>query len=158
MTKYIFKGGAFNKSLSVARACLAHFTRHGIFTTSPDGVHVGGLGLDAVIVVPSGARTLRSEENGASVLLGAAAGQTVTLPAASRGLMRFRIGPSVDITSGSLTITPASTDTIRGARFAKTAGQTVTLGNAADAAGDFIDLVSDGTLSWYVTGLKGTWA
>jgi hypothetical protein len=156
--KYIYQGGTLNRTLSVARAILAHFDRNRVYQTSPDGQRVGTFPITQPIRVASGNRTLLPVENGATVFVESAAGGNFTLPKASLGKMRFRVALAVDVTSNSVGVVPATTDTIRGNRLAKTAGTSVGLAAAGDAAGDFIELESDGVSSWLITAIKGTWA
>jgi hypothetical protein len=162
MNKYVYKGGLFDKTASVARACLSHFDKYGVLWQSPDAINASTIPGADVQELATGNKTLVPAENGKTIVLTNVAGQTVTLPKIQPipgyGLkLRYRIVVGVDVASGSVTITPAATDIIKGFRLAKTAGQTWTLAAASDAAGDYLELVSDGVISWWASG-RGTWA
>ena len=155
--KFIYKGGDLDPSQSVARAAIAHFTKYGVFKVAQDGLTQQAIGLDDVQAI-TGNLTLVPKDSGKVIMCNAAAGNTITLPKASYGKMRFRVVLMVDVTSNQVRLTPDAADTFKGNRLSKTAGQNLDSGNATDAAGDFVEIISDGTTNWYISAVKGTWA
>jgi hypothetical protein len=161
MNKYVYRGGLFDKTASVARACLSHFDKYGVLWQSPDAIQASTIsGNDVQDVGNATTKTLTAVENGKTIVISGLGGCNITLPKIQPipgyGLkLNFKFLPTGDLT-GNLVLTPAATDTIKGLRVAKTAGQTFTLAGGTDAAGDFLELVSDGVNSWYATG-KGVW-
>lgn len=110
------------------------------------------------VMTPTAARTLVANDNGSTIMLNAAAGFTITLPAHKAGL-RFKVmtGAAFATTNFIVAAAAADVDTLEGSLIV--AGAVVTV-NAADQInfvasaeniGDFIELFSDGT-TWHVFG------
>lgn len=135
---------------------------------SSDGCVATGLHREVVTVTAN--TTLKAEQSGALVLLGVAAGATLTLPAPSEG-MQFTVGISVTRTSNSYKIiTDAATTFLLGAVMAGD-GTIATSGDVFEANGTTIVAVTmDGdtkggfigstlrftcinSTQWYVEGL-----
>ena len=154
--KYIFKGGLFDKTFSVARAALSHFDKWGILHASPDALVVGTIPLVNVKVLTA-AYTVTGNDNGTTFILNSTTGIAVTLPPASRGKMKFALQLLQPSGTGAHKFTPASTDLFQPlAAAAFTAGQTIGFASASDAQGNLLEVVSDGVTTWYVTASSGT--
>jgi hypothetical protein len=157
MFKFVYKGGIFDKTQSVARAALAHFNKWGVFQASPDSVYYGGISLDQTELITA-AKTLTSFESGKNILYAALASQVVTMPLASKGKMRFVISIHALVTSGAGTrINPATGDKFVGCGLTGTANQYLLNAAAADVLGDFVELISDGDTTWHIVRKAGAW-
>lgn len=129
-------------------------TLTGATITSPVGLQ----SVETVITT----RPLTVADSGKTLFLSLATGFVVTLPVPTAGF-RIRAFVAIAPSGGSYTIVTASaTETMVG-RFAITnavagdtedtaGGTTVTLVNGQAVIGDYVDIVSDGTL-WFVTGV-----
>ena len=118
---------------------------------------------DRVLIVQTGIRltytptvavTLTKEQSGYEILLNAAAGFAITLPAVAAGL-NYRITVAAAFATTNFTvITPALADliqggaTVAGADVPAADEDTISFVATAELKGDFVDLWSDGT-SWY---------
>ena len=112
-------------------------------------------GAVANMEVVTEAKTLTVEDSGKVFALTAAAGADITLPAVAKGLCyKFYVGSSFATTDWTIT---AASKVIQGSVVCNAAYVTgvnediITLVKAKAAAGDYIELVSDGT-NWYVSG------
>lgn len=147
---WIFKGVA-------SKAGRLFFDRKG-GTPEPiasDRVNVLGTAVAAI--------TLDGTDDGVTVVANnTAATVVVTLPKASTVGAGFRARVLVGALPGAgagTTVTPNAADKFQGNGFnAKAAGASLVNSAASDAIGDYVDLVSDGNLIWYVIGKVGTWA
>ncbi len=113
-----------------------------------------GVGLT---LTPTAAFTLTKEQSGIEVLLNAAAGFAITLPALAAGLKyRFTVGAAFATTDFTV-ITPVLANTLQGgamvagAEVSATSHDTISFVATAEAVGDFVEVWSDGT-SWFVNG------
>jgi hypothetical protein len=157
MTKYIYKGGIFDYTLSVARACLTHFNKWGVLHAASGSTYWGGLSPDHTELITA-AKTLTAEENGKHILYASLTSGVVTLPLASKGKMRFVVSIHALPTSGTGTkVAPQTADKIIGCGLTGTAGQNVGNAVAADALGDFVELISNGVDTWHLVRKTGTW-
>jgi hypothetical protein len=106
------------------------------------------------------AYTVPANENGMTYILDAAAGAAVTLPSPSAGLRyKFITGPTAFATTDWV-LTSASANMYgvleeAGAVQAVSGATTINFELAAEAPGDYIDVISDGT-NWYVSGQFAT--
>lgn len=57
-----------------------------------------------------------------------------------------------------LSISPAATDKIMGLGITAADNKDLINSGATDAAGDFVEIQSDGSTGWYITASRGTWA
>jgi hypothetical protein len=157
MIKYIYRGGLFDRTASVARAVLAHFDKWGIFHASPNATYWGSIPLSQTELITA-AKTLSSEENGKHILYASLTSGVVTLPAASKGKMHFVVSIHALPTSGTgAKVAPAATDKIIGCGLTGTAGQNVGNAVAGDVLGDFVELISDGVDTWHLVRKIGIW-
>lgn len=106
----------------------------------------------------SAAATLTAEESGKLLILSAAAGAQVTLPAVATSAgfsYRFVVGAAFATTAWTV---KAASAVIQGGAIvnsvfvASASRNTITFAHAAETIGDFVQLNCDGT-SWYVTGI-----
>lgn len=109
---------------------------------------------------PTVAVTLTVAQSGMDILLDAAAGFAITLPAVGAGLnYRFTVADAFATTDFTV-ITPGGVNiiqggaTVAGADVPAADEDTITFVATAELKGDFIDLWSDGT-SWFANG-RGT--
>lgn len=112
------------------------------------------------IITPTGAVPLTAAQSGSEIMLNAAAGFAITLPAVAAGLnFRFTVAANFATTNFTV-ITPALADliqggaTVAGADVPAADEDTISFVATAEAKGDFVDVWSDGT-SWFVNG-RGT--
>lgn len=107
----------------------------------------------------TGAHTVTANENGTTFVLNAAAGAAITLPAPAAGLRyTFVTGLAFATTDWVITATGAIMNgnvMEAGVVQVITGATTLNLELAAEAVGDHISLISDGTL-WYVSGSLAT--
>lgn len=103
--------------------------------------------------------TAVKEDDGAVFIADSATSVAVTLPLASTCPgARFTVVVGQLTSSGGHGFTPNAADTIRGNGLSKTAGQSVVCSAASDRVGDVLEIVSDGSTSWYIVAVTGTWA
>lgn len=103
--------------------------------------------------------TATAFQSGTTFIADSTTSVVVTLPAAATAPgMQFGllVGQLTSAAGHSFDVVAA--DTIRGNGFAKAADAAVVCSAATDRVGDYIELVSDGVASWYVTSVIGTWA
>lgn len=109
------------------------------------------LGLRQNIELIADDLTVDAADSG-KILMLTATGKTITLPATAVGIVVTVMAASDGIT---LTISPNASDKILGLDFAGT--DNVDIACAANK-GDYITLLGDGSLGWYVVGASGSWA
>lgn len=119
----------------------------------------GSLGTLSILT-PTVATILTAAQSGSNVMLNAAAGFEITLPAVAAGLyFRFTVAAAFATTNFTV-VTPALADlinggaTVVGADVPASAEDTISFVASAENLGDFVDVWSDGT-SWFVNG-RGT--
>ena len=100
--------------------------------------------------------TVPANDNGMTYILDGAAGGAITLPAPSAGL-RYKIitGTLFATTDWVVTATGAimyGSVMEAGAQQTVSGATTINLELGADAIGDYLEVISDGT-NWYVTGM-----
>ena len=111
----------------------------------------------AVVEAVTGATTLTAKDSGKVLILKAAAGAQITLPAVatSAGLrFKFIVGQlfaTTDWTVKSATNVIEGSVLVNGAHVAGVDENTISFVASAEAIGDFAELVCDGT-NWYVNG------
>lgn len=112
------------------------------------------------VITPTAAYALSAGESGSNVMLNAAAGFAITLPAPQAGLkFRFTVAAAFATTSFTV-VTSGSANVIEGGAIV--AGDdvpaanedTITFVDSAETVGDFVEVWSDGT-SWFAFG-RGT--
>jgi hypothetical protein len=115
-----------------------------------------------VVETITGATTLSAEDSSKVLILKAAAGAQITLPAVADAAgqnYRFIVGQLFATTAWTI---KAASNVIQGGVIVNSVNvpgadeNTITFSASADTVGDFVDLTSDGT-NWYVSGL-GTYA
>ena len=111
-----------------------------------------------VVETITGAITLSAEDSSKVLILKAAAGAQITLPAvadAAGQSYRFIVGQLFATTAWTI---KAASSVIQGGVIVNSVNvpgadeNTITFSASADTVGDFVDLTSDGT-NWYVSGL-----
>ena len=111
----------------------------------------------AVVEAVTGATTLTAKDSGKVLILKAAAGAQITLPAVatSAGLrFKFIVGQlfaTTDWTVKALSNAIEGSVLVNGAHVAGVDENTISFVASAEAIGDFAELVCDGT-NWYVNG------
>lgn len=153
------------------------------FATTDHGANVAPIGVDSdderikfydrtaagtrslydgrdTILTPTAAVALTALQSGINVMLNAAAGFAITLPAPAAGL-NYRITVAAAFATTDFTVvTNAGANiiqggaTVAGADVPAADEDTITFVASAENKGDFVDLWSDGT-SWFVNG-RGT--
>jgi hypothetical protein len=105
----------------------------------------------------TGATTLTAEDSGKVLILKAAAGAQITLPAvATSAGLRFKFVVGLAFATTNWTV-KAATNVIEGGIDVNSSNvpavneNTISFVASAESVGDFIDLVCDGT-NWYVSG------
>jgi hypothetical protein len=105
----------------------------------------------------TGATTLTAEDSGKVLILKAAAGAQITLPAvATSAGLRFKFIVGLAFATTNWTV-KAATNVIEGGIDVNSTNvpavneNTISFVNSAESVGDFIELVCDGT-NWYVSG------
>ena len=105
----------------------------------------------------TGATTLTAEDSGKVLILKAAAGAQITLPAvATSAGLRFKFIVGLAFATTNWTV-KAATNVIEGGIDVNSSNvpavneNTISFVASAESVGDFIDLVCDGT-NWYVSG------
>ncbi len=116
------------------------------------------------------AYTVSSLPDGDCVIMTATDNAVITLPDAAAGNAGKRITVVNTAAAGEalISVSPHASDKIFGGIHGAAGGTLVTFGEVADKdilntkttalKGDYVVLVSDGTLGWYVIGGKGVWA
>ena len=111
-----------------------------------------------VVETITGATTLSAEDSSKVLILKAAAGAQITLPAVADAAgqnYRFIVGQLFATTAWTI---KAASNVIQGGVIVNSVNvpgadeNTITFSASADTVGDFVDLTSDGT-NWYVSGL-----
>lgn len=120
----------------------------------------GGLTGPRPVVTPTGAGAITAAMSGSDIMLNAAAGFALTLPAPAAGL-NYRITVAAAFATTSFTVVTngganiiQGGATVVGADVPAADEDTITFVNSAENKGDFVELWSDGT-SWFVNG-RGT--
>lgn len=113
-------------------------------------------GLGSAQLTPTGAVTLDYSDAGKTVLLSAAAGFAITLPAVAAGLKyKFVVAASFATTSFTV-VAPANViqgGAIVNSTFVPAANEnTISFVHTAETVGDYVEIESDGT-NWYVSGV-----
>jgi len=108
--------------------------------------------------VVTGATTLMAKDSGKCIVMRAAAGATITLPANVNGLsFRFVVGSAFATSNWVVAAATADADTLEGSLVVNGAAVTVNAAdqvnfvNSAENIGDVVDIWGDGTY-WYVSG------
>jgi hypothetical protein len=105
----------------------------------------------------TGATTLTAEDSGKVLILNAAAGAEITLPAvATSAGLRFKFVVGLAFATTNWTVKAATnviegSVLVNGAHVAGVNENTISFVASAEAIGDFAELVCDGT-NWYVNG------
>lgn len=100
--------------------------------------------------------TLKASDSGTVFVIGAA-DKTITLPATVKGVVyRFILAAAGLSTGAGLLISPNASDKITGNGLAGNDNKDLILAGSGDRAGDYVELVGDGDLGWYVTAANGT--
>lgn len=87
-----------------------------------------------------------------------AADLVFTLPATAAGLHYTFVLAAAGLSAGTgLSISPNAADQIIGNGFTPADDKDAICAGSGDRAGDMIELVGDGNLGWYITGVIGTW-
>lgn len=112
-------------------------------------------GGGATIEQLTAATTLTAADSGKTLILYAAAGKAITLPAVAAGLKyRFVVGLAFATTAWTVTATTSviqGTVVVNGASVLGEDENTITFAHAAEKVGDWVEIVSDGT-NWYISG------
>lgn len=113
-------------------------------------------GLGVAVKTVTEATTLDASDSGKLLVLDAAAGAAVTLPAVAEGLSyKFVVGSAFATTDWTI-VAPAAviqgTVIVNGASVLGADEDTITFAATAENPGDWVDVVSDGT-NWYVSGV-----
>lgn len=113
------------------------------------------------VITPTAAVSLTAAQSGSEIMLNAAAGFEITLPALAAGLnFRFTVAAAFATTPFTVVV-PAANDntifggaTVAGADVPASAEGSINFVESAELPGDFVDVWSDG-VSWFVNG-RGT--
>lgn len=112
-------------------------------------------GLGVAQLTPTGAVTLDAADSGKTILLSAAAGFAISLPAVTAGL-KYKFVTALAFATTDFTIVSA-TNVIQGGAIVNSVfvpavnENTVSFVATAETLGDYIEIESDGT-NWYVNG------
>jgi hypothetical protein len=102
------------------------------------------------------AKTLTANDSGKTLVLYAAVGAQITLPAVAAGLkFKFVVGLAFATTSWTVVAASAviqGTVIVNGASVLGADEDIITFVNSAENPGDWVEIESDGT-NWYVTGV-----
>ena len=121
------------------------------------GVSVQNLRKRPVKVVTADT-TLTAADNGALIIVNAAATKVITLPATVAGL-RFTITHQVATTGGAgHSLSPAAADLIRGDGITPADNKDLICTQATSRIGDSVTVVGDGVDGWYIESVTGAWA
>jgi hypothetical protein len=121
------------------------------------GFKVGGVQQNLNLVqTVTGALALTAADSGKTLILNAAAGANITLPALSAGLkFKFIVGAAFATTSWTVTSTAGDdlqgSVIVAGAVVDVDAADVITFVNTAENVGDFVEVFCDGT-SWHTFG------
>lgn len=138
-----------------------HFSNVAVGTASGGGLlQVAGVNQGAGRAkTVTGATTLTSADNGKLIILDAAAGATVTLPALADGLS-FRVVVGAAFATSNWVVASAEGDNINGNinvnnTLIQAAGEDqINFVNSAENLGDYVDLIADsGNSQWLVFGV-----
>jgi len=116
-----------------------------------------GSGLPVKVTDITAAVTLTTEDSGTHLMLNAAAGVVITLPAVTQKGVNFRIGTKAAFATTNFTIV-ASTNVIQGGAIVNSVfvpavnENTISFVATAETIGDFVYIFSDGT-NWHVSGV-----
>lgn len=129
------------------------------YIVNSNGVKVpfDGSGLPVKVTDVTAAVTLKAEDSGTHLMLNAAAGVAITLPAVTQKGVNFRIGTKAVFATTNFTIV-ASTNVIQGGAIVNSVfvpavnENTISFVATAETIGDFVYIFSDGT-SWHVSGV-----
>lgn len=159
------RGNAGSAGIWIQKFAQSAQTKAGRLFIDRKGGTPESLSLDRVNVLGTAvaAITLDGTDDGVTVVSNnAAATVVVTLPKAATVGAGFRARVLAGVLPGAgagLTLTPNAVDKFQGNGFgAKTAGQTLINSAASDVVGDYLDVVTDGVLTWFVINKVGTWA
>ena len=118
-------------------------------------LRVDDLVINALATVLSVAKTLTALDNGVTYIMTAAAGKTITLPAPAAGLkFKFVVGLAFATTNWIVKVNGGVINgplVVNGAALPAVAETQINFALAAEALGDYVELVSDGT-NWFVSG------
>ena len=101
-------------------------------------------------------RTLTREDNG-KTFFADAVDLVFTLPPTEAGLTFTFITKTLSASTG-VQVSPNAADQIIGNGFTPADDKDAINTAATDAVQDTLTIVGDGSLGWYITGIKGTWA
>jgi hypothetical protein len=135
-----------------------HFSNLSVGTSSGGGdILAGGISLSPTVTTVTGATTLTAAQCGV-VILDAAAGATVTLPALADGLY-YKIIVGATFGTSNWVIDSAEGDNINGVITVNNttilagAEDQINFVNSAENIGDYIEIIADsGNSQWIVTG------
>lgn len=120
-------------------------------------------GVNAPITYPAnsvksvtGNTTLTASDSGKFIMCDAA-DCVITLPATQDGLT-YTVITNVLSTGTGTSVSPAAADKIMGMGFTAADDKDAINTGATDVGGDYIKLVGDGSLGWYIVEAKGIWA
>ena len=126
----------------------------GSTTVEVDGVVVASTGVKTV----AAATTLTANDNGKTIILDAAEGAAVTLPALADGL-KFKIVVGAAFATSNWVVASSEGDNIsgiiivNGASVPASAEDQINFVASAESIGDFIELIADsGNSQWLVSG------
>jgi hypothetical protein len=122
-----------------------------------------GSRLKQALRTATSSETMTAAQSGLVVLNGAA-GNIYTLPASTSvgdGIQYTFVAATAGLaTAGAvgMKVKPQAADTIHGGSIASmTDGDVATLQGATDDAGDYLRVISDGSIGWFINGKEGTW-
>ena len=101
--------------------------------------------------------TATTSQNGTTFIADSTTTCVVTLPATVAGL-KYRLIVGQVTSANGHAFSPAAADKIIGNGFTAADDKDAICSAATDVEGDFLELTGDGSLGWYITGIKGTWA
>lgn len=109
-------------------------------------------------ISPEGASpvTVAAGDTG-TAFFGTIADVVYNLPATAAGL-HYKFVTGVASSGTGTRISPATVDQIIGLGITPADNKDLINTGATDAAGDYIELIGDGSVGWYVVGSRGTWA
>lgn len=119
------------------------------------GVPVDGVGASTETI--AAATTLTAEDSGKTFILSAAAGAAITLPAVTMTNFKAKFIVGAAFATTNFTVV-AATNIIQGGAIvdstfvAASDENTISFVASAEAVGDYVEIISDGT-NWYVNGV-----
>jgi len=129
----------------------------GTLTIEAGGTIANAGAMTDSVVTKSANYTLTAADSG-KVIVVTGADKVMTLLATVAGLrFRFVLAATALSTGTGLSISPQSTDKIMGNGFTSEDDKDAILAGSGDREGDMIEVVGDGDLGWYITGVTGTW-